>query len=360
MKLNTRRRAALPGIAALALAVSACSSGDTDGSADLSGNLTIGGASSQESAQNAWIVGFSESAPEVQVNYDAIGSGGGRENFADGSFPLAGTDSYLSEDEFDKAKQTCGGDPIELPAYVSPIAIIYNLPGVEDLRISPEALAAIFAGTITKWNDPAIAKTNDGVSLPSAPITAVHRSDESGTTENFTDYLAAVAPEEWTHDAVELWPEAIQGGDAGKGTSGVVDTVTRNENSIAYADASQAGGLGQAKVGVGDEFVGPSAEAAAQILAVSPRVKGRTEVDMAVDLDHATQEAGVYPIVLTSYLLACQEYEAADTAAMVKAYLEYIVSDEGQKFAAEEAGSAPLASELQEEAQQIVAKIGAS
>lgn len=360
MKLNTIRRAAVPGIAALALALTACGSDDGSDSSDLSGDLTIGGASSQESAQNAWIVGFGDVAPDVTVNYDAIGSGGGRENFADGSFPLAGTDSYLSDEEFDTAKETCGGDPIEIPAYVSPIAVIYNIKGVDDLQLSPEAIAGIFAGKITKWNDEAITATNEGVSLPDAPITAVHRSDESGTTGNFTDYLTAVAPDAWTWDSVETWPEDIKGGDAGKGTSGVVDTVTRNENTIGYADASQAGGLGQVKVGVGDEFVEPSAEAASQILAVSPRVEGRADVDMAVDLDHKTQEAGVYPVVLTSYLVACQQYGDENTAALVKGYLEYILSDDGQKLAADEAGSAPLAKDLQAEAQKIVEKIAAS
>lgn len=363
MKFNSLRRAAVPGIAVLALTLSACGSDDGDtgsDAADLSGELSVGGASSQESAQNAWIVGFGEAAPDVTVNYDPIGSGGGRENFVSGAFPFAGSDSYLKDEEFDAAKETCGGDPIEIPNYVSPIAVIFNVEGVDDLNLTPETLAGIFAGKVKKWNDPAIAATNADVELPDANITAVHRSDESGTTGNFTDYLSAVAPDVWTYESIEIWPEEITGDDAGKGTSGVVDTVTRNDNTIGYADASQAGGLGQANIGVGDEFVAPSSEAAAKILSVSPRVEGRSDVDMAVDLDHTTNEAGAYPIVLTSYLLACQTYADENTAALVKGYLEYVVSDEGQELAEAEAGSAPLAEELQAEAQEIVAKIAAS
>ncbi len=366
MKKTSMRRALLPGVAAMALVLAACggsdddstSGTDSDAAADLSGELTAGGASTQESAMNAWIVGFGEIAPGVTVSYDPIGSGGGRENFVSGAFPFAGTDAYLTDDEgeLSGAQETCGGDPIELPSYVSPIAIVFNLEGVDELNLSAEAIAGIFAGKIEKWNDPAIAETNPDADLPDATITPVHRSDESGTTENFTTYLDAVAPDAWDAGVIETWPSEY-GGEAGKGTSGVVQVVTDNPNTIGYADASQAGGLGQANVGVGGEFVGPSAEAAAKILEVSPRVEGRPDVDLAFELDHTTAEAGTYPIVLTSYLIACQSYEDANTGAMVKAYLEYVLSDEGQEMAAQEAGSAPLAPDLQSEALSIVENI---
>jgi phosphate transport system substrate-binding protein len=361
------RRAIVPGIAALALALSACGD-DADGDSgsdatvdgDLSGELAVGGASSQEAAQNAWIVGFGELAPDVTVTYDPVGSGGGRENFISGGYAFAGSDAYLTDDEGEltAATENCGGDPIEVPNYVSPIAIIYNVEGVDDLQLSPEALAGIFAGSITTWDDPAIAETNPDADLPSDPINAVHRSDESGTTENFTDYLDAVAGDTWTEGVVETWPSSA-GGEGAKGTSGVVKVVTDSTNTIGYADASQAGELSQALIGVGEEFVAPSADAAASVLDVSPRVEGRPEVDMAFDLDHATTEAGVYPIVLTSYLLACQQYDDENTAALVKGYLSYVLSEDGQTFAAEEAGSAPLSDTLREEALSIVENISA-
>jgi phosphate transport system substrate-binding protein len=135
--------------------------------------------------------------------------------------------------------------------------------------------------------------------------------------------------------------------------------VKNGSNTIGYADASQAGDLGVASIKVGEEYVAPSPEAAAKVLEVSPRVEGRADTDMAFDLDRSTQESGAYPIVLTSYLIACPTYEDANTADLVKGYLSYIVSDEGQQAAAETAGSAPLSDALQEEAQGIVDNIKA-
>jgi phosphate transport system substrate-binding protein len=293
----------------------------------------------------------------VTVNYDLIGSGGGREQFIAGGYPVAGSDAYLSEEELAKAEERCGGGVIEIPDYVSPIAVVYNLDGVDDLRLPPATVAGIFAGDITRWDDPAIAADNPDAELPGEPINPVHRSDDSGTTENFTDYLSAVAPDAWTHGPVETWP--VKGGEGASGTSGVVSAVQNGAGSIGYADASQAGDLGVAAIKVGDEYVGPEAEAAARILEVSPRVEGRSKTDLAFDLDHETQEAGVYPIVLTSYLIACPTYDDKQTADLVRAYLDYVVSDEGQQAAAQAAGSAPLAASLASKAQSIVASITA-
>lgn len=361
-------------VLALSLTLAACgggnsadeASGDTGGSeasgdyADLSGELAIGGASSQESAQNAWMVGFGEVAPGVTVSYDPVGSGGGRENFISGGFPTAGTDSYLDDEEgeLSAATETCGAEPITIPNYVSPIAVIYNLEGVDELNLSPETLAGIFAGDITSWDDEAIVADNPDADLPSEDITPVHRSDESGTTGNFTNYLSTVAGDAWTYGEIEQWPNEA-GGEGGKGTSGVVQVVTDAPNTIGYADASQAGGLGQANIRVGGEFVAPSAEAAAKIFEVSPRVDEGSETNMAYDLDYTTEEAGVYPIVLTSYMIACQSYDDEATAANVKGYLSYILSDEGQEIGQSEAGSAPLTDTVISEAQSIVETISA-
>ena len=370
MKRNTFRRVTGPGIAALALGLglSACAAGneqsaDANSSATvegLSGTLNGAGASSQEAAQAAWQSGFQTANAEVTVNYDPVGSGGGREQFIAGGVDFAGSDAYLSDDEgeLSGAKKRCNNeDPIEVPNYVSPIAVIYNLEGVDDLQLSAPVIADIFNGKITKWNDPKIAADNPDAKLPAQSITPVHRADDSGTTENFTDYLNQAGEGAWPHEADGVWP--VKSGEAAQGTSGVVAAVKNGSGTIGYADESQAGDLGVAKVKVGDEYVAPSAESAAKILEVSPRVEGRPDVDMAFDLDRKTTEAGVYPVVLTSYLVACQTYEDQKTADLVKGYLSYIVSDEGQQAAAKTAGSAPLAASLQEEAQGIVENIKA-
>ena len=172
----------------------------------------------------------------------------------------------------------------------------------------------------------------------------MHRSDDSGTTDNFTDYLSKAGDGAWSYDADGVWP--IKGGEAAEGTSGMVAAVKGGEGTIGYADESQAGGLGLVSVQVGEEFVAPSAEGAAKALAVSKPVEGRADVDMALDIDRTTTESGAYPVLLASYLIACQTYDDANEAALVKGFLSYIVSDEGQQAAAEQAGSAPLDAEL--------------
>jgi phosphate transport system substrate-binding protein len=362
------RRAMVPGIAVLAIALSACGasneSSDSDGSSSdsgsLSGTLNGGGSSAQESAQGAWRAGFQSANDGVTVNYDPVGSGTGRENFISGAYMFAGSDSALSteEGELDNAKKRCGGeDPIEVPAYVSPIAIVFNLEGVEELNLSADVVAQIFDGKITKWNDPKIAADNPDADLPDTGITPVHRSDDSGTTTNFTDYLSKAAPDAWTHPADDTWP--IKGGEAAEQTSGMVSTVKGGNGTIGYADESQAGELGVAALKVGDEYNLPSAEGAAKVLAESPRTEGRADVDMAIDVDRTATDSGAYPLSLTSYLIACQTYDDANDAALVKGFLSYVVSEEGQQAAAEQAGSAPLDAELAQEAAGIVDKIAA-
>ncbi|HEY0889418.1 MAG TPA: phosphate ABC transporter substrate-binding protein PstS [Nocardioides sp.] len=363
MSTTSIRRAIVPGVAALAFALTSCSAGnegDTgteggDAAASLSGTLQGGGASSQEKAQAAWVAGIQDANPDLTVNYEPVGSGGGRDNFISGGYAFAGTDSALDDDEGEltAATERCDGtSPIQVPGYVSPIAVVYHLPGVEGLQLDAATIAGIFAGTIETWDDPAIAATNEGVELPSTAITPVHRSDDSGTQENFTAYLAEAGG--WEHEPDGVWPEGL-GGEAGDGTSGVVGAVQAGEGTIGFVDdsAAIANDLSRVAVKVGEEYVEPSAEAAAAVLSVSEPA-GLTDTDLAVDLARDTTESGVYPIVLVSYLLACQSYEDAAEADLVRGYLSYVLSDEGQAAAAEEAGSAPLDEETATKARELI------
>jgi phosphate transport system substrate-binding protein len=367
MRTSLSRVAVGGALLSLGLGLSACGASNEEPSGDasaasgsqLSGNLKGAGSSAQEAAQGAWAAGFQTANPDVTVDYDPIGSGGGREQFIAGGVDFAGSDSALSEDEgeLDKAKQRCGGEVIEVPNYVSPIAVVYNVDGVEDLQLSAETVAKIFKGEITSWDDEAIKADNPDAELPAAKITPVHRGDDSGTTKNFTAYLQAAAPDVWTDEPEDAFP--IKGGEAATGTSGVIQAVSGGKNTIGYADASQAGDLGTAKIKVGDEYVAPEAEAAAKILEISPQTEGRGEGDLAFDLDRKTDEAGVYPVVLTSYLLACPTYDDQKTADLVKAFVSYVVSTDGQKAAADNAGSAPLPASIEEKALEIAGTIGA-
>lgn len=306
----------------------------------------------------AWKAGFQTANPDVTVNYDAVGSGGGREQFLAGGVQFAGSDDYLTNQEFNKAKKTCGGDPYEYPVYVSPIAVIYNLPAVPDLQLSPETLASIFAGKITAWNDSAIASENPDANLPSSNIIPVHRSDESGTTGNFTDYLSQAAPSQWTYGQVETWP--IKSGEAADGTSGVVSAVKGADGSIGYADASQAGELGKALIKVGSEYVGPTAEAASKVLDESSPAAGATDTNITIDVNRTTTAAGVYPIVLVSYQIVCSTYDSQDTVDLVKGFGSYVVSAEGQTAASTTAGSAPITDAIRQQAQAAIDMISAS
>jgi phosphate transport system substrate-binding protein len=353
-------------VTAGALALTACGNdpatdsgnggSDNGGESSLSGDLAGSGASSQEAAQAAWQAGFQSANPDVNLSYDPVGSGGGRTAFLEGGVAFAGSDSALKDDERTAAKERCeGGDAYELPLYISPIAVIYKLEGVDNLQLSPSTMAKIFDRKITKWNDPAIAAENEGAPLPDLNITPVNRSDESGTTENFTEYLAATAAADWPHEASGDWP--LQGGQSAQGTSGVVQAVGAGNGTIGYADHSQAGDLGVVKVKVGDTYAEATAEGAAKVVEESPRVEGLPEHDLAIELKRDTTTAGSYPIVLVSYLIVCSKYSDAAERDLVKGYIGYIASKEGQDAAHEAAGSAPISDALRTDVEASINSI---
>lgn len=334
----------------------AAATGDSSAST-LTGTLTGIGASSQGSAQEAWVAAFQTANPDVTVNYDPQGSGAGREQFIAGAADFAGSDSALSDDELTSTFASCAPDTtaIDIPVYISPIAVVFNIEGVDELNLDASTIAKIFSGAITTWNDPAIAALNADITLPSTAITAVHRSDDSGTTKNFTDYLGKVAPSDWAEKAADTFP--FQSGEGAQGTSGVIDAVTNGTGTIGYADASKAGDLGVAKIKVGDEFVEYSAEAAAAVVEGSPLVEGREANDIAISLDRETTDPTHYPLVLVSYAIACSEYADAAAGELVKAYLGYIAGEEGQAEAASSAGAAPLSADLSAKVADAIATI---
>jgi phosphate transport system substrate-binding protein len=353
------RIGAIGAVAALALAGCAANEGGAGSSEEpsestLSGTIDATGASSQAAAQEAWVAAFQTANPDVTVNYEPTGSGTGRENFLEGGSNFIGSDRAFNDEEIAAGGfGACASDAIvEVPLYISPVAVAFNLEGIETLNLDAATIAGIFAGTISNWNAPEIAALNEGVELPDLAISPVHRSDPSGTQETFTKYLSATAGDVWTHEPADVWP--IEGGEAAQGTSGVVQAITAGNGAIGFADASQVGDLGQVHVGVGEEFVPYSAEAAAKLVEGSPLVEGRGEGDLVFDVDPASAAEGSYPIALVSYLIACEEYEDTNVAALVKEYLTYIASTEGQEAAADNAGSAPISDTLREQVQGAI------
>jgi phosphate transport system substrate-binding protein len=378
MITRTKSLAGVAILAASAFVLSACATEEAaveetppttiteEAAVALSGTLIGAGASSQGAAQEAWVAGFQIANPEVTVTYDPIGSGGGRETFQSGASSFAGSDRAFKVDEIAEGSfASCVPEAgiWEIPAYISPIAIIFNVDGVSDLNLDADTLAKIFTGAITNWNDADITGQNAGVDLPDLAITAVHRSDESGTTANFTDYMSKASPDNWLLDgenagSFEGWP-AAWGGEGAPQTSGVVDAVTNGVGTIGYADASRAGALGVVSVKVGMEYVPYSAEAAAKIVDASPPANPgeRGENDLAIELDRATEATGTYPIVLVSYLIGCNDYVDDSVVDLVKGYVSFVMSEEGQLAAEANAGNAPVSAGTRAAAEAILATI---
>ncbi|SDT23843.1 phosphate ABC transporter substrate-binding protein PstS [Microterricola viridarii] len=365
MNIKRLGRPAVVAVAA-ALVLSSCAANEgtapagdapTETATALSGTLNAAGASSQGSAQETWTASFQTANPDVTINYDPTGSGAGRESFFAGGAAFAGSDSYLKDEELAGEFAMCapGTTAVDLPVYISPIAVIFNIEGVTELNLDATTLAQIFKGDITVWNDPAIVALNPDATLPATNITAVHRSDDSGTTKNFADYLNQVAPDVWTEKPADTFP--FQTGEGAQGTSGVVSAVTTGVGTIGYADASRAGDLGVAKIKVGDEFVQYTAEAAAAVVAESPMVEGRAANDLAISLNRKTTDPTHYPLVLVSYAIVCTDYADAKVGELVKSYVGFMASDEGQKEAAASAGAAPLSAELQTKVADVIASI---
>ena len=354
----TRSLAAVCGVGLLA-SLAACgdntaapesTSATKDGVASLTGEYAGAGASSQQTAVEAWIEGFRSQAPNATVAYNPSGSGAGVSTFLTGSTVWAGSDKALSAEEIEQSKSVCAsGTAFDVPVYVSPIAVAFNLDGIstagKHVNMDAATIAKVFNGEITRWNDPAIIEQNPGLDLPNLTITVVHRSDKSGTTLNFVSYLKDVAPSAWPHDLSENWPNEV--GQGAKGTSGVVSTIKQANGTIGYADFSQVGDLGTVAVKVGDDYTPISADAASKVIADSPvdtSVDGDNRI--VIDINHKTAATGAYPIVLVSYDIVCPAYKESNDATFAKAWLTYVTSAEGQKAAQDAAGTAPLPSNL--------------
>lgn len=321
--------------------------------ANISGNFQGSGASSQQVAVEAWISGFQSKHSGAKIAYNPTGSGAGVTTFMTGATAWAGSDKALSDDEVEQSKSVCanGATAFDVPVYVSPIAIIFNLKGVSDagkhINLDASTIAKIFDGKITSWDDDAIKQQNPDLKLPDVPITVVHRSDKSGTTQNFLSYVKNAAGEDWKYDLSENWPNSV--GQGAKGTSGVVSTIRMANGSIGYADFSQVGKLGTVAVKVGDTYNEISPEAASETLADSQtdeEISSKNKHRVVMNVNHNTKTNGAYPIVLVSYDIVCPVYKDSSTAQFVKSWLTYVTSNEGQNAAQQAAGTAPLPQNL--------------
>lgn len=348
-----------------AIALSSCSSPSSTPApsktpavdlSSLTGTLTSGGSSAQANAQAAWTSAFTAQATGVTINYDkSQGSGGGVTNWLSGSYDFAGTDSSLKPDQVTSAETTCGaGGGIDLPVYLSGVAIIFNLPGVTKLNLDSATIAKIFSKKITTWNDPAIVALNSGVTLPAEKITPVVRSDGSGTTANFTTYLSDTQPSLWTYPVSTAWP--VTGESAQQGGSGVVSTVAAGKGTIGYADQSSVGTAAKAAIQLGTTgttFVEYSATGATKAFvdaATTTPTSAKGDLSQTIAYAKITS-SGAYPIPLLSYDVICSTFKDAAQAKLAKAYIGFIETATGQAVAAKNAGSAPLPAAILADAQ---------
>ena len=328
---------------------SSSSSGGGSSSSSLSGTLNGSGSTFQLTFQQAAIQAFKSVEPNITVNYGGGGSGKGRTDLASGTVQFAGSDSPIPSDETSNFK---GKTVLYFPVIIGPITMSYNLSGVTNLKLTPTLIADIFQGKITKWNDPAIAKVNPGVKLPSTAITIARRSDSSGTTANFSLFLQDAVPTVWklgTSSTIN-WPASSRGGD---GNGGVAQIVKSTPGAIGYVDFAdaKASGLSFASVQNKDgSFVAPSTTAASA---------AASQATVASDLTFAAvwqPGATSYPITYQSWVLVFQKQSSASTAKMLKAYIGYLLGD-GQKLLPS-LNYAPLPSNIDQQAKAQLSKIG--
>lgn len=362
MKLQRKNRRALAlGAIAVsgALALTACGSDDTgtsDGASsstaanssikcdDAKGQLLADGSSAQKNAIDAWVKQFTAACSGVQINYKGGGSGAGVTAFTQGQVAFAGSDSALKPEEVTASKSVCsGGQGIDLPMVGGPIAVGFNVPGVDKLVLNAETLAKIFDSKITNWNDAAIAKLNPDAKLPDLKIQAFHRSDESGTTDNFTKYLIAASPANWKYEGGKAWQ--AKGGQSASGSSGVAQQVKQTSGAISYMELSYAkDGIVPVTIDTGASApVEATVENATKAIAAA-QVVG-TGKDLSLKLDYATKADGAYPITLVTYEIVCDKGNKADSLPATKAFLRYIASEDGQGVLAD-AGYAPIPDDI--------------
>ena len=289
--------------------------------------LSGAGATFPATLVQEWIKHYSALAPGVTINYQPIGSGAGIQQLTAGTVDFAGSDVPLKDSEV--AATGGPGAVVQVPWTAGGVAVEYNLPGVRELRLTPAALAGMFAGRITRWDDPAIKAGNPNASLPASGIQVVHRSDGSGTTQVFTEYLHAVAPDVWTFPTGKDWPAGTAGTGA-KGSDGVTAAVKQSPGAIGYAEPSypKQAGLGVATIrNAAGRYVAPTAGAVSAALAAAT-----VRPDGALDLNYAPTDPGAYPISTASYLMF---YRSAPDAAEAEALRNFVTwaLTEGQELA---------------------------
>ncbi|MDI3405246.1 phosphate ABC transporter substrate-binding protein PstS [Streptomyces cavernicola] len=317
------------------------------------GQVAGAGSSAQQNAMAYWMKEYQRACPGVQIAYNPLGSGAGVAQFLRGATAFGGSDSALTDDEVRLSEKTCtGGRAVNLPMAGGPVAIGFNLPGVPELVLDAPTLAKLFDGRIDSWDDARIKALNPGVDLPATPVHPVHRSDDSGTTENFQSYLSETAGDSWPYPAEKNWQG--RGGSSASGSNGVASSVASTTGAIGYLDLSVAveRHVDTVSVDTGAERpVEPTPQSASKGIAEA-RTVGRGK-DLSLEFDYGTSAEGAYPIVLVTYEIVCDRGSEPATLPGLKSFLAYTASEEGQR-ALPRLHYAPLPKELASEVRQVI------
>src|SRR6201996_7983749 len=349
MQLRGSKQAAVAGGAVIAaIALAACSSSSSSSSssaassstspsspasssasastAAASGTLNAAGSSFQNTFQQAAKSAYKSVNSNITVNYDSVGSGTGRDDLYSTTVLMAGSDSPIPSSE--ESKIPAGKTVLYFPVVIGPISLAYNLPGVSNLKLNATVIAQIFQGQITTWNNAAIKALNPGVTLPSTAITTAVRSDSSGTTQNFSLYLQTAAPSVWKLGSASTikWPSTAR---AGAQNTGVASIVKSTPGAIGYVDYTDAisSGLKSAEVqNKAGDFVAPSATGAS-----TDAASATIASNLTFAAANASSAPTAYPVSYQSWDLVYAQQPNANDAAMLKAYLGYLLGS-GQQL----------------------------
>lgn len=319
--------------------------------------LTASGSTAQANAMTWFVSAFEEACEGQKLDYTPNGSGEGVSEFVDGQTDFGGTDSPMSDDEATKAQERCGGsDAWHLPVVFGPVAVTFNLAEKDTLALDAPTLAKIFDGTITRWDDPAITRLNQ--SMPSQPITVVHRSDESGTTDTFQRYLDTASDGAWGKGAGRTWNGgAGEGAEGNDGTSKLVNTtdgaITYNEWSFALEQNLEFADI---VTPASEDPVRISAESVGKTIAEATAAASGNDLKLDTSSFYKPTEAGAYPIVLATYELVCSKYPEAETGTAVKAFLQSTIGGGQARLASR--GYVPLPKDFQSKVETAVNALG--
>jgi phosphate transport system substrate-binding protein len=292
--------------------------------------LTAEGSTAQQNAMALFNQAWGQSCAGKSVSYNPTGSGAGREQFIAGHVDFAGSDSPLVADQIGPAANRCDGNPAwDLPLVFGPVALVYNLPGVQTLVVSGDALAKVFSGRITAWNDPLLGALNPGVALPDTKIIPIYRADSSGTTDNVQKYLTGAAPQSWTKGVGTEFQGGV--GEGATKSAGVIQAVRVTRGSIGYVEkgfADQAG-LPYAQIDTGNGVVPLTNDTAGNAINAARFVADGNDLVLDLNPIYDTKDPHAYPLVLATYEIVCSKGYDPDTSRAIKSFLA-VAADNGQ------------------------------